>query len=551
MSPLKRDGTIYTSSKAKAQVLNDQFVSVFTKEPSDKPLPSKGASPYSSMPDIDIHCSGVLKLLKDLNPNKATGPDNLSAQFLKTHADILAPAITLIFQASLHQGILPSQWKDANVVPLFKKGDRSLASNYRPVSLTSICSKMLEHILFSNSMQHLERYDILTSFQHGFRSKRSCETQLILTVHDLAQGLKDKEQIDTILLDFSKAFDKVPHRRLLHKLSYYGIRGTSLNWIKAFLSNRSQRVVLDGAFSESASVTSGVPQGTVLGPLLFLCFINDLPECVTSKVRLFADDCLLYRKIDSVRDSHLLQEDLASLQQWEDTWLMSFNPSKCETLRISLKPHLIDFTYSIRNTPLELVDSAKYLGVTFSSDLQWKPHISKVTKKANSTLGLLRRNLRTCPPALKKQAYLSFVRPTLEYASTVWAPYWKEDIDQVEAVQRRAARFICRDYGTFSSPTLMLQQLSLPLLVQRRQLARVVMLYKIVNHQVAIPTAPYLIPKERGKLYQFIHPHSRIDPHLYSFFPAAVRTWTQLDEVVQAPSLEAFKMEAGKILLAR
>lgn len=548
VSPLKRNGIIYTANKAKAQTLNDQFSSVFTHE-IPGPLPSKGNSPFSSMEGIVIDNNGVLKQLSSLNPNKATGPDGLSPNFLKTTASSISPALTLIFQASLHQGKLPIQWKDANVVPIFKKGDRSQPSNYRPVSLTSVCCKVLEHIIFSRTMHHLNRFNILSELQHGFRSKHSCESQLILTVHDLAEGLRDKEQMDCILLDFSKAFDKVPHRRLLYKLSYYGIRGTSLAWITDFLSNRTQRVVLDGSSSDTSLVSSGVPQGTVLGPLLFLCFINDLPETVSSSARLFADDCLLYRKIRSIHDSQMLQQDLDSLQRWENTWLMSFNPDKCETLRVSLRKRTIAFTYTIHNKPLELVDTAKYLGVTIQSKLSWKPHISNITKKANSTLGFLRRNLRTCPITLRKLSYTCFVRPTLEYASTVWSPHWADEIQQIEAVQRRAARFIVRDYSYCSSPTQMLHQLNLPTLEQRRHIARATMMYKVVNQLVAIPSEPYLLPKPRGNPLHFIPPHSRVNAHLYSFFPQAVRIWNNLGETVNSPSLEAFKMEAEKSIL--
>ena len=243
---------------------------------------------------------------------------------------------------------------------------------------------------------------------------QSCDTQLLLTVHDLAQGLRDQQQIDAVLLDFSKAFDKVPHRRLLLKLKHCGVRGPLLSWIGDFLAERSQKVTLEGTTSEEAAVTSGVPQGTILGPLLFLAYINDLPACVSSEARLFADDCLLYRTIKSQRDADILQDDLNSLQQWEAKWLLqpSFNPDKCEVLRVTNKrKNIIQSRYTIHGTVLNTVDKTKYLGVT---KLNWKPHISNISKKANNIRAFLHRNLTRCPAPIKEQAYKTYVRPIPE-----------------------------------------------------------------------------------------------------------------------------------------
>ena len=183
-------------------------------------------------------------------------------------------------------------------------------------------------------MKFFENNNILTDAQHGFRKYRSCESQLITTVQGLASGIDKSEQIDAVLLDFSKAFDKVPHRRLAANLHHYGVRGNTLLWIQSFLADRSQKVIMEGQSSASAPVTSGVPQGTVLGPLLFLVYINDLPSKVQSTARLFADDCLLYRTIKSNQDSDILQQDLDNLQKWESDWLMHFNPD-CEVIRIT------------------------------------------------------------------------------------------------------------------------------------------------------------------------------------------------------------------------
>ena len=258
--------------------------------------------------------------------------------------------------------------RQANVSPIFKKGEKYDAANYRLVSLTCICCKTLEHILVSNINKHLALDSILADCQHGFRSQRSCETQLFQFVHDIISNLdgavnRGHKQTDLIIMDFAKALDKVPHRRLLHKLEYYGIRGSTHKWINSWLSGRTQQVVLDGQASDPVPVLSGVPQGSVLGPVLFLIFINDLPDNIRSSVRLFADECVLYRNIHSPQNCLTLQEDLTSLGQWEADWQMKFNVAKFYSMRVTRHQHhkQILFDYSLHNQTLENVQSQNTL----------------------------------------------------------------------------------------------------------------------------------------------------------------------------------------------
>lgn len=288
------------------------------------------------------------------------------------------------------------------------------------------------------------------------------------------------------VLDFSKAFDTVPHRRLLGKLRFYGIKGPVLRWIGAFLADRVQGVVVEGRRSPEGRVLSGVPQGTVLGPLLFLLYINDLPSVVTSQVRLFADDCLMYRPIRSMEDQLALQRDLDSLGRWGDTWGMRFNTKKCNIMSLSRGRSPFSHFYTLCGDILSSVQEAKYLGVNLTEELSWSPHVQAISSRANSTLGFLRRNLRRCPAKLKEAGYISLVRSTLEYASPIWDPHLAKDSHIIENIQRRAARFVKGDYRTTSSVTQMLQDLGWQDLKHRRRDLRLALLFKIVTGHVAV-----------------------------------------------------------------
>ena len=548
VAPLKnKDGFLQSSSTAKANILNEQFVSVFTDEDMTD-MPDKGPSDTPSMEDISVNWKGIHKLIMNLNIHKSTGPDRIPSFILKVAATETSTALAKIFQLSLNTGEVPQDWREASVVPLFKKGDKHQPANYRPVSLTSVVCKLLEHVVHSSVMKHFETHSILKDNQHGFRKKRSCETQLITTIHEIASNIAQKDQVDVILLDFAKAFDKVPHQRLLQKLTYYGVRGKTNNWIGSFLRNRHQQVVLDGATSTTADVLSGVPQGTVLGPLLFLAYINDLPDMITSSSsKLFADDSMLFRVILDDIDRASLQSDLSALEDWERQWQMSFNPSKCSVIRIVPKGRQpIETQYQLHGQTLDVVEASKYLGVTLTERLSWDTHISATCSKGHKTLGFLRRNLRDCSPDVKAGAYKAMVRPILEYASTVWDPAQTRPINQIEQVQRRAARFVFNDYQskTPGCVTNMLSVLNWEPLAERRRVNRLAMMYKIENGLVDINMDQYCRrgdTRTRGshRLYQErLHDQALQE----SFFPRTAREWNRLPtSIVTASSVDSFK----------
>ena len=378
-APLIDQGITYSNDEDKANILNRQFCSVFTSENNNIPPTPVPNVKVPIMPDIVITERGVEKLLSELNPQKAAGPDRIPTRLLKMMSLEISPALTKLFQMSLNTGEIPKIWKHAIVQPIFKKGDRAAAQNYRPISLTCVCCKLLEHIIRSAITKHLESNKILNEAQHGFRKKRSCETQLITVIHDITSQLDKGGQTDLVLLDFAKAFDKVPHRRLINKLFSVGINQTALTWIESFLSGRSQEVVVGGKESSSEPVTSGVPQGSVLGPTLFLVYINDLPDNIRSKVCLFADDTILFKHIHSESDCEILQKDLDILKNWGEKWLMEFNVTKCHVMSITNKKTPFKFDYHLHNQKLEKVKSSKYLGVEISSDMKWSNHIAQIT----------------------------------------------------------------------------------------------------------------------------------------------------------------------------
>jgi hypothetical protein len=550
------DGVEISSDKGKAQALNDQYYSVFTTENLSN-IPNMEGTPFPTIDELVIIKEGVQKLLHDINTRKASGPDGIPSHVLKELSEEFAPVICTIFQQSLDTGTLPEDWLSANITAIFKKGDKSKPSNYRPVSLTSVTSKLLEHIIFHHIMSHIDRYHILSHFQHGFRSGHSCESQLIITIEDLVHNLDNHYQTDLQILDFQKAFDVVPHRRLLLKLDFYGVRGNLLKFIEKWLTSRKQRVVVNGEASNPANVKSGIPQGTVLGPLMFLLYINDIADHIDSgtKIRLFADDCLLYRIIRSPHDSDILQKDLHTLCSWAHKWQMRFNTSKCKTLRVTTKKKTFIHTYTMDNDELECVTNYPYLGVEISHNLKWNIHISSIVAKANKALWFLRRNLWRCPQKIKEQLYFALVRSILEYACAVWDPFTISNIQSIEMIQHRAARFVTKDYSrTEGSITRIMDKLKWPTLESRRKQIRLTTMFKIQNQSVAITTPEYIQRQVASTTRQY-HPakyrimKNRTDTYKYSFWPRTISEWNSLPhQTLDISEKAGFKAAIGSIL---
>ncbi|KAI8519197.1 hypothetical protein Bbelb_024540 [Branchiostoma belcheri] len=409
----------------------------------------------------------------------------------------------------------------------------------------------MEHIVVTSIMHHFEVHDVLNDSQHGFRKGRSCETQLLDFAEELTTNLESGKQTDLLIMDFAKAFDRVNHSLLVHKLHRYGVGDSTLAWINNFLSDRRQAVVVDGHHSSFVRVLTGVPQGSVLGPCLFLAYINDLPNNLNTRARLFADDTAVYKVVVHPVQQDLLQQDLQSLEQRENKWDMTFHPEKCVYMPVTRSRKPLLYSYVLHGHTLEKVHKAKYLGITMSSDGSWDNHINNIVTKAKQVLGFLRRNLKISSIKIKERAYKTFVRPLLEYAATVWDPYTQKNISKLEAIQHRAARFVLHSYHNTSSVTNMLTRLGWKSLEDRRRLARVGILYKLHHGVVQCPTiAAKLIPppprQRRSHNQQFKLVSTRTQYRGGSFLPRSIRDWNHLQkETLEAATVEAFVSRAA------
>ena len=391
--------------------------------------------------NVVLDSEDVLKALHSLDIHKASC--RIPSKLLKECGNAIAAPLTRLFNVSLSTGEFPTQWKDANLVPIHKTGRKSQVTNYRGISLLEQLSKIFEKCVYNVVFKFFSN-KIITS-QHGFYPRRSCATQLTQIVHLLAQSKDKKQQVDLVYLDFAKAFDRVPHSKLIFKLHLLGIRDPLLSWFRSYLFKRRHCVVIDGFASEWLEVTSSVPQGSVLGPLLFLLYINDMPDVISqgSYLPLFADDSKCFRVIFNASDRDRLQEDLNALYDWSVKWDMEFNVEKCNVLRVVRTRTIYERQYTLGSSYLSVDQSEKDLGAWISDTLNWNIHTDNIVAKAQKMLGLLYRTSKDIDDiSVKHLLYLTWVRPILEYASPVWSPYKKRNINNIEKVQRSASRLI-------------------------------------------------------------------------------------------------------------
>ena len=393
-----------------------------------------------------------------------------------------------------------------HVVPIFKKGNKHEVSNYRPISLTSLVMKTFEMIVNDELLIHADRF--IDCRQHGFLAKKSCATNLVGLCDSLALSLNDNVHTDVVYFDFAKAFDSVNHDIVLSKLKYkFEIDGRLLKFIANYLKDRQQRVVIGNKMSSTKHAKSGVPQGSILGPLLFVLFINDLPDGLSpgTQLSLYADDTKIWRSIRTEHDNCCLQKDIDYLHDWSILNKMKFHPDKCKVLAVTDKPPSLlsvlpftQFVYSLGDTYLDYVDSEKDLGVMVTSDLSWTEQCQKVLSTANQKLGLTRRTCNIVQDSARRRVlYLTLVRSQFEHCSIIWRPQNKTLTNKLENLQRRAVKWILHEEYTSYSLNMYIQkcrQLNFLPLSARFDFLDILFFYKVVYGLVPVELPPYLTP---------------------------------------------------------
>ena len=535
-----------------AEDLNGYFSSVFTKEDISslrvadakfQGAKSDYLGPLVVTPEL------VAKKIKAMKDNKSPGVDGIPPKLPMETVEQISIPLARVFNLSLKEGVVPFEWKEANIIPLFKKGSRNKSENYRPVSLTSVICKLLERLIKDHMVDFLVKHKLLNSSQHGFLKARSCLTDMLCFLEEITKWIDVGSPVDIIYLDFQKAFDKVPHQRLLLKLKAHGIGDSITDWIEQWLTDRRQRVVVDGEVSNWKSVLSGVPQGSVLGPILFLIYINDLDDSITSNVLKFADDTKLFRKVNTDGDKQHLQNDLDRLVKWSEKWQMLFNFGKCKCLHTGHGN--LNVNYKMGDTVLGTTVKEKDLGVTISPDMKVSEQCGIAASKGNQILGLIRRNITYKGKKLIIPLYKAIVRPHLEYCIQAWRPYRKKDIDTLERIQRRATKIIpeLRDLSYEER----LKEFGLTTLETRRLRGDQIEVFKILNGHENIDRNMFFSLKKdsrtRGHEVKLVKDQCRLDIRKHSFSQRTINEWNKLStDCVTVSSVNMFKNKVDTYL---
>ncbi|MBM6549301.1 hypothetical protein H7673_10610 [Streptococcus dysgalactiae subsp. equisimilis] len=532
------NGTPTSDRETVAELFRAHFSSVYsTTDRASYPVLS--SRPCSLPLDrISFEATDVHRLLNTLNPHSSLGPDGIHPRILKEAVTSLVGPLCNLFHASLNQGVLPNIWKEAVVTPIFKTGDRHDPKSYRPISLTSIPCKILERLIKRRIMAHLLSNKLISSAQHGFLPGKSCVSNLLILMDSLTQARDDGLITDAIFFDFAKAFDKVPHRPLLQKVEAYGIGGEVLSWIASFLTGRSFRVRIGDTLSEPSPVVSGVPQGSVLGPLLFLIYVNDLPESVVSPCLLYADDLKIWNSFDN----NTLQMDIDAIKCWSLDWDLPVNDSKCAHMSLGgQSSNRFVIHDDLGTQDIETLDVKKDLGVWLSSSLKFSLHHQVASKKAFAVLNMIRRTFPRIKPGDFITLYGVYVRPLLEYANTVVYSNLRKDINCLERVQRAATKMV---HGLHNRPYReRLETLQLFPLDARRLRGDLILVFQLFSSG---RESEFFVLSEtenlRGNGRKLFKPRCRTSFRSSFFSFRVVSAWNQLPSAItNASSLNLFK----------
>ena len=493
----------------------------------------------------------VESVIKTLVIGKASGPNGLSNRILRELSSELAIPFCSLFNQSLRSGTFPGSYKEANVCPVPKKGDLSIVSNYRPISLLNSESKLFERLVFKYLFNHLQENNLLSSLQSGFIPGDSTINQLTFLYNTFCQALDSGKEVRAVFCDISKAFDRVWHSGLLYKLQAASVTGDVLNWFKSYLSDRKQRVVLPSTVSEWTFIRAGVPQGSILGSLLFLVYINDIVKDIGSNIRLFADDTSLFIIVDNpVTAADSLNTDLNKISQWAATWLVTFNPAKTEALLFSRKLNRPQHPpLYMQNHIISEIDAHKHLGLYFTNDCTWYDnHINYIKEKAWHRLNIMRKHKFKLDRKSVETIYLTFIRPLLEYGDVIFDNCTQYEKQELDKIQNEAARIATGTTKLVSLATLY-KEICWKTLEIRRYNHKLTLFYKMMHNTTPLYLSS-LVPQSVSNLSRYNLRNSndlqtidaRTNQYYNSFLPSSVRAWNNLSvEAKQCESVNTFK----------